>query len=141
MGRRLIPRPKGVAAVRASDGRLTGFAPRGDFFTPTGIAVARHLVLLGGDEGGGVFDSRTSRPVRGYAFGEVSAAVTITVHASTAFLGSDSRTGFGGTSSLIAINLRTARFKPWFPKLAQFENVGKIAISGGRAFVGGQFCN
>jgi hypothetical protein len=97
-----------------------------------GLAIAGHLVLIGGEEGGGVFDSRTSKPVRGYAFDEVHAAVAITVHGSTAFL--------GGDSNLIAIDLQTGRFKRWFPKIAEFENVGKIAISGSRAFVGGQFC-
>jgi hypothetical protein len=140
LGRQLIPRPRGVAAVRASDGRLTSFAPGGDFFAPMGLAIAGHLVLIGGEEGGGVFDSRTSKPVRRYAFDEVHAAVAITVHGSTAFLGGDARTNFGGDFNLIAIDLRTARFKRWFPKLAEYENVGKIAISGGRAFVGGQFC-
>ena len=141
LGRRLTPRPRGVAAVRASDGRLTSFAPRGDFFSPMGLAIARHLVLIGGEEGGGVFDSRTSKPAHGYAFDEVHAAVAITVHGSTAFLGGDSRTNFGGSFNLIAIDLHTKRFKRWFPKIAEFENVAKIAISGGRAFVGGQFCN
>jgi hypothetical protein len=67
--------------------------------------------------------------------------VAITVHGSTAFLGGDSRTTFGGTFNLIAIDLHTGRFKRWFPKIAEFENVAKIAISGDRAFVGGQFCN
>jgi outer membrane protein assembly factor BamB len=141
LGRHLVPRPKGVAAVRASDGRLTGFAPRGNFFAPMGLAIAEHLVLLGGEEGGGVFHSRTSRPVRGYAFDEVHAAVAITVHGSTAFLGGDSRTNFGGDFNLIAIDLHTAGFKRWFPKIAEYENVGTIAVSGSRAFVGGQFCN
>jgi hypothetical protein len=37
---------------------------------------------------------------------------------------------------------RAARsFKRWFPKIAEYENVGTIAVSGSRAFVGGQFCN
>jgi hypothetical protein len=141
LGRRLIPRPRGVAAVRTSDGRLTSFAPRGSFFSPMGLAIAGHLVLIGGEEGGGVFDSRTSKPVRGYAFDEVHSAVAIAVHGSTAFLGGESRSNFGGSFNLIAIDLHTKRFKRWFPKIAEFENVGKIAISGGRAFVGGQFCN
>ena len=141
LGRQLIRRPRGVAAVRANDGRLTSFAPRGNFFSPMGLAIAGHLVLIGGEEGGGVFDSRTSKPVRRYAFDEVHAAVAIAVHGSTAFLGGDSRTNFGGKFNLIAIDLHTGRFKRWFPKIAEFENVGKIAISGGRAFVGGQFCN
>lgn len=93
------------------------------------LAIAGHLVLLGGEEGGGVFHSRTSRPVRGYAFDEVHAAVVITVHGSTAFLGGDSRTNFGGGFNLIAIDLHAARFKRWFPKIAEYENVGTIAVS------------
>jgi PQQ-like domain len=39
LGRQLISRPRGVAAVRASDGRLTSFAPRGNFFSPMGLAI------------------------------------------------------------------------------------------------------
>ena len=31
-----------------------------------GLAIRGHLVLIGGEEGGGVFDARTSKPVRRY---------------------------------------------------------------------------
>jgi hypothetical protein len=147
LGPRRARRPAGVAAVRVRDGSLTSFAPRtrqSEVYAPTALAAQGRLVLLGGGQGfsvelSSVFDAKTGRRVPVYAFDEVAAADAISVSSSIAYLGG-SIGAFGGNISLIAINLRTARFENWFPKAAYSQSVSTIAVSGERVFVGGSFC-
>jgi hypothetical protein len=137
LGPKRVLRRAGVAAVRASDGALTTFSPRAQLSAAGALAVAGRLVLIGGGEGDGVFDSRTGRVVRGFAFDQIGSASAIAVNRSTAYLGG----WFGGKNSLIAIDLRTARYRNWFPKIRDYYvTVSGIAVSGGRVLAGGSFC-
>ena len=126
-----------VAAVRRSTGRSTGFSLHAAVGDIGALAVAGRLVLVGGGESGGVFDARTGRLVPGYAFDQVGAAQGIALKGSTAYLGG----WFGGKDYLIAIDLRTARFEKWFPKLPYSDQgVTGIWLSGDRMLAAGPFC-
>jgi outer membrane protein assembly factor BamB len=133
-----VRRPDGVAAVRLRDGRLTTFAPRSTLWNLSTLVVAGSRVLIGGPEGGGVFDARTG--ARRPGMEPLPFASAITVHGTTAYLGGDLRTSIGG-HNLLAIDLRSGKLKRWTPNLARYVSVGSIAISGDRAFVSGQFCS
>jgi outer membrane protein assembly factor BamB len=128
----------GVAAVRLRDGRLTTFAPRSTVWNLSTLVVAGRRVLIGGPEGGGVFDARTGTRRPGMA--PLPSASAITVHGATAYLGGDLRTSIGG-HNLLAIDLRSGKLNPWSPNLARYVTVGGIAITGTKAFVGGSFCS
>ena len=137
----------GVAAVRRIDGRLTSFAPRARIGGPDSVAAWGRLVLLGcnGRVGGceadtGVFDARTGKPVHKFGFGQVLSASAVAFAGSTAYLGAGVEADFGGRHFLIAIDLRTGRFKPWFPKSGYYSSATEIAVSGDRVLVAGSFC-
>jgi hypothetical protein len=131
-------RPDGVAAVTLRDGSLTTLAPRSTLWNLSTLVVAGRRVLIGGPEGGGVFDARTG--ARRPGMEPLPFASTITVHGTTAYLGGDLRTPIGG-HNLLAIDLRSGKLTRWAPNLARHVSVGSIAISGDRAFVSGQFCS
>jgi outer membrane protein assembly factor BamB len=133
-----VARTDGVAAVRRSDGGLTPFAPRSRIWNLSTIVASGRRVLIGGPEGGGVFDSGTG--ARSPGFAALAHAGAITVHGSTAYLGGNMRTSIGA-HELLATDLRTGKPKPWFPNIARYVSVGTIALSAGKAFVGGQFCS
>jgi outer membrane protein assembly factor BamB len=133
----------GVVALRASDGALTSFAPHPGIARPNLVAAAGRRVLLGGTRCShcdtGVFDARTGKARHGIGFSEVLDASVIGVQGSTAYLGMNSP-GDGGHLDLMAIDLRTGRFEPWWPQIAPFQTIKSIVISGVVAFVGGEFC-
>ena len=148
VGRRRFRRP-GVAAIQTSDGRLTGFVPHAQIDEPVLVAAWRRLVVLGCGNGrasnchgdSGVFDARTGRPVHRFAFDEVLAATAAAFRGSIAYLGSDTPNPFGGDVGLIAVDLRSGRFEPWwFPKLGYYTSITSIAVSRDRVWVGGFFC-
>jgi hypothetical protein len=87
-----------------------------------------------------VFDTRTGEPVHKYALGEVLAAGAVAFAGSTAYLGTASEGHFGGNIHLIAIDLRTGKFKPWFPKAGYYAYATSIAVSADRVFAVGSFC-
>jgi hypothetical protein len=133
----------GVLAVRASDGALTGFAPHSGIPRPNLVAAAGRRVLFGETLcsrcDSGVFDARTGRARHGIAFSEVLHASVIGVHGTIVYLGMNSP-GDGGHLDMMAIDLRTGKFEPWWPQVAPIQTVKSIVISGDRAFVGGEFC-
>jgi len=135
------PRKNGVAAVGLRNGALSRFAPRKSIWNLSAMAVASRgrLVLIGGREGGGVFDAVTGAE-RTLASGVVSRAGAISVRGSIAYLGGNVQTPIGG-HNLLAVNLRSGMMQPWRPRLARYVSVGPIALSGDRALVGGQFCS
>jgi outer membrane protein assembly factor BamB len=132
------PRPSGAAALRVQSGTVTPFAPRFGSWDVTAIAARGRLVLVGGTFGGGVFDARTSASRPGS--GTVSGSKTIALNGSTAYLGGDLRSSIGG-HNLLALDLRTGKLRHWFPSIARYVTVSRIAVSGGRVFVGGSFCS
>jgi hypothetical protein len=146
VGRRRVARP-GVEAVRRSDGRLTGFLPRARIEEPVSVAAWGRLLLLGCgarvsvcEAHTGVFDARTGAPVRRFAFDEVLGAAAVGFAGPTAYLGAGSESDFGHNNYLIAIDLRTGRFDPWFPKSGYYVDVTEISVSGDRVLVAGSFC-
>lgn len=131
-------RQSGVAAVRLRDGGLTGFAPRAPVLGTLALAAVHGNVLVGGGDSGGVFDSKTGR--RRLDSSVVGSAVAIAVRGSTAYVGGNLRSGVG-PHNLMAVNVRTGVDRLWFPNVARYVGVAKIALSGDKAFVGGQFCS
>jgi outer membrane protein assembly factor BamB len=136
-----------VGAVRASDGGPTAFASPERMFHPIMLAVWGRLVLVGCsarwsncESDTGVFDSRTGKPVHKFAFDEIPAAGAVGLDGPTAYLGAGPEGDFGGHNFLIAIDLRTGKFKPWFPKAGYYGSVSSIAVSGDRVLVAGSFC-
>jgi outer membrane protein assembly factor BamB len=137
----------GVRAVRASDGRATSFVPRARIDGPIMLAVWNRFVLLGCSSrwsycpaDSGVFDGRSGKPVHKFGFDEVLSAGAVAFHGSTAYLGTGPEGDFGGSTYLIAIDLRTGKFEPWFPKVGYYASATSIAVSGDRVFVAGSFC-
>jgi hypothetical protein len=140
-------RRRGVAAIRTSDGAVLGFVPHAQIVQPVFVATWRRLVLLAcGARVGtcysdtGVFDGRTGRPVHRFGFSQVLGAAAVAFAGSTAYLGSGPEGGFGGRFHLIAIDLRTGAYRPWFPTITPLESTSSIAVSGDRVFVGGSYC-
>jgi outer membrane protein assembly factor BamB len=136
-----------VSAVRTSEGRPTSFVPRARITGPIMLAVRGRLVLIGCssrwsvcETDSGVFDGRTGNRVHKFAFDEVTSAGAVGFSGSTAYLGAGAEGDFGGQHYLIAIDLRTGRFKPWFPKSGYYAGATEIAVSGDRVFVAGSFC-
>jgi hypothetical protein len=132
------PRTNGVAAVRLRDGRLTSFAPRGSTYGALALAVVHGNVLIGGGDGGGIFDARTGK-LR-HVSGIVGAGVAFAVRGRTAYVGGNFRNDVG-LHNLLAVDVRTGDNTKWFPNVAREVGVAKIALSGDKAFVGGQFCS
>jgi outer membrane protein assembly factor BamB len=131
------PRSNAVAAVRLRDGRLTSFAPRGSFSGALALAVVRGKVLIGGGDGGGVFDAKTGRLwIRSFI---VETGVAIAVRGWTAYVGGNLRNNIG-LHNLLAVGVRSGDLRRWFPNVARQVAVAKIALSGDKAFVGGLFC-
>jgi len=136
-----------VGAVAKSDGRLTTFGPLARVTDPIMLATWRRFVLIGCSSrwsscnvDSGVFDARTGKPVHKYGFGQVVSAGAVAISGSTAFLGAGPEGDFGGGTYLIAINLRTGKYEPWFPKVAPLSYVGSMAVSRDRVFAAGSFC-
>jgi hypothetical protein len=125
----------GVAAVTIRDGRPTPFAPYA--YNLSSLVAAGPRVLIGGPEGGGVFDGTTGKRVSKQS--PLDRAAAIAVRGTTAYFGGDFRTTVGG-DNLLAIDLRTGNLRSWFPRLANEVSVGVLAPSGEKLFVGGQFC-
>jgi hypothetical protein len=94
--------------------------------------------LVGGGDSGGVFDPKTGR--RRLDSSVVGSAVAIAVRGSTAYVGGNLRSGVG-PHNLMAVNVRTGVDRLWFPNVARYVGVATIALSGDKAFVGGQFCS
>lgn len=134
-----VPHVNGIAAVRLDDGRLTGFAPRKAGLGTLAIAVAAGgRVLVGGGDSGGIFDAVTGKLRK--AGGIVGSAVALAVRDRTAYAGGSFHFGIGGYN-LLAADVRTGEEHQWAPKIANEVGVATIALSGNRAFVGGQFCS
>jgi outer membrane protein assembly factor BamB len=138
----------GVRAVWASDGRAVSFAPRTRIQDPIMLAVWGRFVLVGCSvrwsvcEGNsGVFDGRTGKPVRKYGFDQLLTAGAVGLAGSIAYVGTGPEGDFGGNSHLIAIDLRTGRYEPWFPKVGYYAYATSMAVSGDRVFVAGSFCS
>ena len=125
----------GVAAVTIRDGKATPFAPYA--WNLTSLHAAGRLVLIGGPEGGGVFDGSTGKLVSKRT--PLDRASAIAVQGTTAYIGGDFRTT-NGRDNLLAIDLRTGKLRKWFPRLANEVAVGSLAPSGEKLLVGGQFC-
>ncbi len=87
-----------------------------------------------------MFDGRTGKPVHKFGFDEVLSAGAVAFAGSAAYLETGPEGGFGGSSYLIAIDLRTGKFEPWFPKVGYYVSTTSIAVSGDRVFVAGSFC-
>lgn len=126
----------GVAAVTIRDGKTTSFAPYAHNLSS--LLVAGPLVLIGGPEGGGVFDGATGKLVSRRA--PLDRASAIAVRGTTAYIGGDFRTTIGG-DNLLAVDLGTGKMRRWFPRLANEVSVGGLAPSGEKLFVGGSFCS
>ena len=126
----------GVAAVTIRDGKRTPFAPYA--YNRSSLVASGRLVLIGGPEGGGVFDGATGKRVLRETPLDRSSAIA--VRGRTAYFGGDFRTTVGG-DNLLAIDLRTAKLRDWFPRLANEVSVNVLAPSGGTLFVGGAFCS
>jgi hypothetical protein len=124
--------------VRLDDGALTSFSPKATVWNISSLVVAGSGVLIGGPEGGGVFDARSG--LRLSATAPLSSAASIAVRGRIAYLGGDIRTGIGG-HNLLALDRHSGRLTSWRPNLARYVAVGTIAPSGDRAFIGGQFCS
>jgi outer membrane protein assembly factor BamB len=126
----------GVAAVTIRDGKPTPFAPYA--YNRSSLVAAGRLVLIGGPEGGGVFDGATGKRVLRET--PLDRASAITVRGTIAYFGGDFRTTVGG-DNLLAIDLRTGKLRTWFPRLANEVSVSVLALSGDKLFVGGAFCS
>jgi hypothetical protein len=100
-----------AAALLLAGGSALGYAP----------AAASTWVVSGGSAGGGVVNS-------------------IAVSGSTAYLGGTIRDSIG-LYNLLAIDLHTGEHRTWFPKVANYVQVLRIAVSGDKVFVGGEFCS
>jgi outer membrane protein assembly factor BamB len=125
----------GVAAVTTRDGKPRPFAPYA--YNLSSLVAAGSRVLIGGPEGGGVFDGATGKRVSKQS--PLDRAAAIALRGTTAYFGGDFRTTVGG-DNLLAIDLRTGKLRNWFPRLANEVSVGVLAPSGDKLFVGGQFC-
>lgn len=128
-------RPNGVAAVRLRDGRLASFAPRAPTLGTLAIAVVHGNVLLGGGDSGGIFDARTGK-LRHHS-SLIGGALA--VRGWTAYSGGSFRSDIG-LHNLLAVDVHTGDNRRWFPDLAPEVGVARIALSGDKAFVSGQFC-
>jgi outer membrane protein assembly factor BamB len=126
----------GVAAVTIRDGKATPFAPYA--YNLSSLVVSGRFVLIGGREGGGVFDGETGKLVSRRR--PLDLASAIAVRGTTAYFGGDFRTTVGG-DNLLAIDLRSGKPRHWFPRLANEVSVSVLAPSGGKLFVGGAFCS
>jgi hypothetical protein len=67
-------------------------------------------------------------------------ANAIEVRGQTAYLGGTIRDSIP-LYNLLAINLRTGERRVWFPRVAGSVQVERIAVSGEKLFVGGEFCS
>jgi hypothetical protein len=135
-----VARRGGVAAVRLADGSLTSFKPKAKTWNVGALAVSGRRVLIGGREGGGVFDDRTGVPLRGSKDVE-PAAGGIFINGSTAYLGGNAQSQIA-LYNLEAMDLRTGKVRTWFPKLApRVWSAGVEGVVQGEVFVGGQFCS
>lgn len=122
-----------MAAVTIRDGKATRFAPYA-----YKLVAAGRFVLIGGREGGGVFDGETGKLVSRRT--PLDLASAIAVRGTTAYFGGDFRTTVGG-DNLLAIDLRSGKLRNWFPRLANEVSVAVLAPSGGKLFAGGAFCS
>lgn len=134
-----MPRESGAASLRLDSGALTSFHPRFSSDDVSAIVPAgRRVVFVGGTFGGGAFDASTGRRLEG--FDSVSSSTAITVSGSTAYLGGNLRSSIP-IHNLRAIDARTGKPRQWYPKLARFVIVQRIAPSDSKVFVGGSFCS
>ena len=132
-----VPRAD-VAAVRRDNGTVTAFAPRLVDEGVNAIATAGRVVLVGASQAGGAYDPGTGKQLKGYE--SVSNAFAIDVRGQTAYLGGTIRDQIP-LHNLLAIDVRTGKRRTWFPNVAKFMNVRRIAASGDRVFVGGELCS
>jgi outer membrane protein assembly factor BamB len=128
----------GAAAVRLDDGAVTAFAP--NLSANDGVNAIGRLVLVGANEAGGAYDAGTGSRLKGFA--SLFNANAVDVHGQTAYVGGTIRSSVP-VHNLLAVDLRsrTGQRRPWFPTLANYVNVSRIAASGDRVFVGGDFCS
>jgi outer membrane protein assembly factor BamB len=131
-------RTASVAAVRVGDGKLTAFVPRSRIFAPATIVLSRGRVLIGGPEGGGVFRASTGALVS--RMKPLEHANVISVGGSIAYLGGTLRDQISG-HNLLALDLRSGKLEKWSPNVARYVSVETIALSGGKAFIGGELCS
>jgi hypothetical protein len=99
-----------VAAVTIGDGEATPFAPYA--YSLSSLVAAGRFVLIGGREGGGVFDGETGKLASRRT--PLDLASAIAVRGTTAYVGGDFRTTVGG-DNLLAIDLRSGKLRNWFP--------------------------
>jgi outer membrane protein assembly factor BamB len=132
------PRESGAASLRLDTGTVTSFHPRFAADDVSAIAPSGRVVFVGGTFGGGAFDALTGR--RLHRFDGISSSVAITVAGSTAYLGGNLRSSISN-DNLRAVDARSGKSRRWYPKLARYVSVGRIAPSGSKVFVGGQFCS
>ncbi|HSS80235.1 MAG TPA: hypothetical protein VLK24_03455 [Gaiellaceae bacterium] len=125
----------GVAAVRLRDGRLTKFAPSAGTIGTLALAVVHGNALIGGGDIGGVFDAETGK-LRHHSS---IIGVAIAARGWRAYVGGNFRNDIG-LHNLLAVDVHTGDNLKWFPNIAREVGVAKIALSGDKAFVGGQFC-
>jgi outer membrane protein assembly factor BamB len=135
------PRP-GIAAVSTRDATLLPWSPAFNAWDgATSIAVAGRTVLVGGTfNEGGAFDAVTaqSRP----SSPAIKNATVAAVSGSTAYIGGNLRsTVRSQRTNLAAFDPKTGRLRPWEPSLERFVSISRLALSGGRVLVGGEFCN
>jgi hypothetical protein len=124
--------------VRLADGRLTSFDPKAPISNAIALAVSGRRVLIGGPEGGGMFDARTGAPLRGSK--DVAPASAIFIHGATAYLGGDDKYPIA-QYNLEAMDLRSGKLKNWFPKVARYVSGAVEGVVRGKVFVGGEFCS
>jgi outer membrane protein assembly factor BamB len=132
-----VPRAD-AAAVRRDNGTVTAFVPRLADEGVYAIAAAGGVVLIGGSVAGGAYDPRTGKQLKGYK--SVFNAFAIDVRGQTAYLGGTIRDQIP-LHNLLAIDVRTGERRTWFPNVAKYMNVRRIAVSGDRVFVGGELCS
>jgi outer membrane protein assembly factor BamB len=137
----------GVGAVRTSDGQATSFVPRPPTTAPIMLAVWARYVLVGCSARwsvcngtSGVFDGNTGKAVHKYGFDQVLSAGAVAFAGSIAYLGTGPEGDFGGSTYLIAIDLRTGKYERWFPKVGYYVYATSMAVSGDRVLVAGSFC-
>jgi hypothetical protein len=144
----------GLAAFDARSGHVLPWRPPRLFFyrgsTPApnlsandgvnAIVPVGRLVLVGANEAGGAYDAGTGSRLKGFA--SLFNANAVDVHGQTAYVGGTIRSSVP-VHNLLAVDLRsrTGQRRPWFPTLANYVNVSRIAASGDRVFVGGDFCS
>ena len=143
-----IKRP-GLAAVRASTGRPTGWTAKPANVVNSfesgidSILVTHGQVLLGSTMGGlAALDARTGRALT-WPRRLAGSAYAFALSGNTVYLGAAdagfTRAGGKPANSLASVVLPKGMFTNWRPNLGRCTLVGAIAVSGRKVLVGGSF--